>query len=95
MNLTVYVDNQYLGDVLSDLSSRRGKVLGQEPAGTIQVVKAQVPQAELLRYSIDLRSMTSGTASFEVEFSHYNPITGKVAEAVIAAAKARKEEQKD
>jgi len=95
MNLTVYADNQYLGDVLSDLSSRRGKVLGQEPAGTIQVVKAQVPQAELLRYSIDLRSMTSGTASFEVEFSHYNPITGKVAEAVIAAAKARKEEQKD
>jgi elongation factor G len=95
MNLTVYVDNQYLGDVLSDLSSRRGKVLGQEPAGTIQVVKAQVPQAELLRYSIDLRSMTSGTASFEVEFSHYNPITGKVAETVISAAKARKEEQKE
>jgi elongation factor G len=59
------------------------------------VVKAQVPQAELLRYSIDLRSMTSGTASFEVEFSHYNPITGKVAEAVIAASKARKEEEKD
>jgi elongation factor G len=95
MNLTVYVDNQYLGDVLSDLSSRRGKVLGQEPAGTIQVVKAQVPQAELLRYSIDLRSMTSGTASFEVELSHYNPITGKVAETVIAASKAQKEEQKD
>jgi elongation factor G len=95
MNLTVYVDNQYLGDVLSDLSSRRGKVLGQEPAGTIQVVKAQVPQAELLRYSIDLRSMTSGTASFEVEFSHYNPITGKVAEAVVAASKAHKEEQQD
>jgi elongation factor G len=95
MNLTVYVDNQYLGDVLSDLSSRRGKVLGQETAGTIQVVKAQVPQAELLRYSIDLRSMTSGTASFEVELSHYHPITGKVAETVISASKAQKEEQKD
>ncbi len=94
MNLTVYVDNQYLGDVLSDLSSRRGRVLGQEQAGAIQVVKAQVPQAELLRYSIDLRSMTSGTASFEVEFDHYSPIAGKVAEMVITAAKAEKEAEK-
>jgi len=89
MNLTVFVDDQYLGDVLSDLSSRRGKVLGQEPVGGgIQEVKAQVPQAELLRYSIDLRSITSGTASFEIEFSHYSPITGKVAEQVMTAAKA-------
>jgi elongation factor G len=93
-NLTVFVDNQYLGDVLSDLSSRRGRVLGQEQAGAIQVVKAQVPQAELLRYSIDLRSMTSGTASFEVEFDHYSPIAGKVAEAVIADSKAAKEAEK-
>ncbi|UCF97687.1 MAG: elongation factor G [Spirochaetaceae bacterium] len=89
MNLTVFVEDQYLGDVLSDLSSRRGKVLGQEPVGGgIQEVKAQVPQAELLRYSIDLRSITSGTASFEIEFSHYSPITGKVADQVMAAAKA-------
>ncbi len=95
MNLTVFVDNQYLGDVLSDLSSRRGRVLGQEQAGAIQVVKAQVPQAELLRYSIDLRSMSSGTASFEVEFDHYSPIAGKVAESVIAAAKAAKEAEKE
>jgi elongation factor G len=93
MNLTVFVDDQYLGDVLSDLSSRRGKVLGQEPVGGgIQEVKAQVPQSELLRYSIDLRSITSGTASFEIEFSHYNPITGKVAEQVISASKAAQEQ---
>jgi elongation factor G len=93
MNLTVFVDDQYLGDVLSDLSSRRGRVLGQEPAGGgIQEVKAQVPQAELLRYSIDLRSITSGTAGFEIEFSHYSPITGKIADQVMAAAKADHEE---
>jgi elongation factor G len=95
MNLTVFVDNLYLGDVLSDLSSRRGRVLGQEQAGAIQVVKAQVPQSELLRYSIDLRAMSSGTASFEVEFDHYSPIAGKVAETVIAASKAEKETEKD
>jgi elongation factor G len=93
MSLTVFVEDQYLGDVLSDLSARRGKVLGQEPVGGgIQEVKAQVPQAELLRYSIELRSITSGTASFEVEFSHYSPITGKVAEQVMAAAKAEQEQ---
>jgi elongation factor G len=94
MNLTVFVDNQYLGDVLSDLSSRRGRVLGQEPVGGgIQEVKAQVPQAELLRYSIDLRSITSGTASFEMEFSHYSPITGKIADQVVAAAEASRQEE--
>ena len=73
--------------------SRRGKVLGQEPiGGGIQEIKAQVPQAELLRYSIDLRSITSGTASFEMEFSHYSPISGKIAEDVIKASKAEQEE---
>ena len=50
------------------------------------------PRAELLKYAIDLRSITSGTASFEIEFDHYSPISGKIAEAVIAEAAARKEE---
>ncbi len=91
MKLTVYVDDQYLGDVLSDLSSRRGKVLGQDTiGGGVQQVKAEVPEAELLKYAIDLRSITSGTGSFEVEFGHYNPISGKIAETVIAEAKSRK-----
>jgi elongation factor G len=92
MNLSVFVDDEYMGDVLSDLSSRRGRVLGQEPiGGGIQEIKAQVPQAELLRYSIDLRSFTSGTASFEIEFDHYNPISGKIADDVIKATQTAKE----
>ncbi|RPJ04915.1 MAG: elongation factor G, partial [Spirochaetaceae bacterium] len=87
MSLTVYVDDNYLGDILSDISSRRGKVLGQEPiGGGILAVKALVPQAELLQYSINLKAITSGTASFEMEFDHYNPITGKIAEDVIKAS---------
>ncbi|HEB11982.1 MAG TPA: hypothetical protein ENI06_12310 [Spirochaetales bacterium] len=78
---------------ISDLSSRRGRVLGQEPmGGEIQEIKAQVPQSELLRYSIDLRSITSGTASFEMEFDHYSSISGKTADEVIKAAQAQKEE---
>ncbi len=89
MNLKVFVNDQYVGDVLSDLSSRRGRVLGQENlGGGITEVNAQVPQAELLRYSIDLRSITSGTASFEIDFDHYSPISGRIADGVIQAAKA-------
>jgi elongation factor G len=94
MKLKVYVDDQYLGDVLSDLSSRRGRVLGQESiGGGIQEVTAMVPQAELLRYSIDLRSITSGTASFEMEFDHYEQISGKIADAVIEQAKQDQENE--
>jgi elongation factor G len=89
MNLSVYVEEKNLGDVMSDLSGRRGRISGQNPiGGGIIQVDAQAPQAELLRYAIDLRSMTSGTGSFEVEFSHYSPITGKIAEDVIKAAQA-------
>lgn len=91
MNLTVYVEEKNLGDVMSDLSGRRGRISGQSPiGGGIIEVDAQVPQAELLRYAIDLRSMTSGTGSFEVEFSHYAPISGKIADDVVKAAQAFK-----
>ena len=94
VNLRVFTNEDYVGDILSDLSSRRGRVLGQEAVGGgISQIDAQVPQAELLRYSIDLRSITSGTASFEMEFSHYSPISGKIADDVIAAAKASQEEE--
>ena len=83
-NLTVYVEESYLGDVLSDLSGRRGRIQGQEPVdGGMLEVKALVPQAELLRYAIDLKSMTSGTASFEMEFDNYAPLTGRMADDVI------------
>ncbi|MDR0377309.1 MAG: elongation factor G [Spirochaetaceae bacterium] len=89
MNLTVFVDEKYLGDVMSDLSGKRGKILGQDAiGGGIEEIRAQVPQAELLRYSIDLRSITSGTGSFSVEFDHYAPISGRIAEDVIKAAQA-------
>lgn len=87
-NLSVFVDEQYMGDILADLSSRRGRVLGQEQiGGGLQEIKALVPHAELLRYSIDLKSITSGTASFEMQFDHYEPISGRIAQDVINASK--------
>jgi elongation factor G len=73
---------------MSDLSGKRGKILGQDTVGGIGEIRAQVPQSELLRYSIDLRSITSGTGSFSVEFDHYAPISGKIADEVIKAAAA-------
>ena len=92
MKIRVFAEETYVGDILSDLSSRRGRVLGQESlGGGITEIDALVPRAETLRYSIDLRSITSGTASFEMEFDHYDPISGKIAEAVIAASKVDEE----
>jgi elongation factor G len=85
MNITVFVEEKYLGDVMSDLSGKRGKINGEDSVGGIAEIKAQAPQAELLRYSIDLRSITSGTGSFNVEFDHYSPISGKTADDVIKA----------
>ena len=89
MKLTVFVEEKYLGDVMSDLSSRRGRISGQQPiGGGVVEIDAEVPQAELQRYSIDLRAMTSGTGGFEVAFDHYAPISGKIADDVIKAAAA-------
>ena len=91
--LAVYVDNQYLGDILSDLSSKRGRVLGQEDLGGNMVqVNAEVPQGEMLSYAIDLKSMTSGTGSFELEFDHYETLSGQLADKVVKEAKALAEE---
>jgi elongation factor G len=98
MNLTVFVDSKNLGDIMSDLSSRRGHILGQTSLGTgIEEIRAQVPHHELLKYAIDLRSMTSGTGSFDMTFDHYSPISGKIADDVIVAAKEfiKQQEEED
>ena len=90
MEVTVYVDKEFMGDILNDITSRRGRVLGMgggeeesDSASTLSVVKANVPFSEMQKYSIDLRSITSGKGSFEMVFSHYDPISGKIAEKVI------------
>ena len=73
--VTVNMPDEHLGTVLGDLSARRGRVLGTESAGDgHSVIKAEVPATELLRYAIDLRSMTSGTATFTRTFSRYEPL---------------------
>jgi len=96
MDLTVFVEDSLMGDVLSDLNSRRGRVQGmggEDGQGGIKKINAKVPLSELLRYSADLKSLTSGKATFEMGFSHYDSFTGKMADMVIADRKKQLEEE--
>jgi elongation factor G len=88
MNVEVYAPDQYSGDLMGDLSSRRGRISGSETRGHNVIVKAQVPLAEMLSYATDLTSMTQGRASYSMEASHYDYVPNELAEKVIAAHKA-------
>ncbi len=91
MNVEVYAPDQYSGDIMGDLSSRRGRISGSESRGSSVAVKAQVPLAEMLSYATDLTSMTQGRASYSMEFAHYDYVPGELAEKIIAQAKAGRE----
>src|SRR5690242_1053409 len=91
MHVEVYAPDQYSGDVMGDLSSRRGRISGSEARGSNVVVKALVPFAEMLSYATDLTSMTQGRASYSMEFSHYDFVPNEIAEKVIAHAKAARQ----
>jgi elongation factor G len=82
MKVDVVMPEEYLGDVMGDLASRRGHILGMEGRGTSQNVRARVPLAEMFGYATELRSMTSGRATYSMEFSHYAEMPGNLAEAV-------------
>jgi len=79
----ITVPGEYMGDVMNDLSTRRGQVLGMDGDSSIQKVKAYVPQAELHRYSTQLRSMTQGRATFIRKFARYAPVPRDVQDKVI------------
>jgi len=85
--LEIIVDEQYMGDVIGDLNSKRGKVLGMRAENGKQIIEALVPLSEVLTYANDLNSITQGTGEFRMSHSHYEPAPPKVAEKVIAEAK--------
>ena len=87
VNLNVSVPEDFMGAVIGDLNSRRGKVVGMDPGEGEQIVNAQVPMAEVLTYAPDLRSMTEGRGSFSLSFSHYEETPGHLAEKIVEAAK--------
>ncbi len=80
-----------MGDVIGDLNSRRGRVLGMDSKGGGQVIKALVPMSEILKYAPDLRSITSGRGGFDAHFSHYDEVPAPIAEKVIKEAREAKE----
>jgi len=92
MDIEVTVPDQFMGDVIGDLNSKRGRILGMLPKGKMQVVSAQVPLGEMRRYSIDLRSITGGRGVFKMDFSHYEEVPEHIAQKIIEQAKKEKEE---
>lgn len=88
MKLEVTVPEENMGDVMGDLNGRRGRVLGMDSQGRYQVIKAQAPMAEVLKYALDLNAMTAGRGSFQMELSHYEEVPAQLAERVIAEARA-------
>lgn len=93
MNLEVTVPNECAGDAIGDLNRRRGRLLGTDSVGNNQIIRAAVPLAEVLRYSPDLDSLTSGRGMFTMEFDHYEELPAHLAEKVIAQAKKEPEEE--
>ncbi len=89
MNMEITVPDDCMGDVIGDLNSRRGKVVGMDTQGHNQVIKCKVPMSEVLKYAPDLRAITAGRGEFQMEFSHYEELPPHLAEKVIKEAKAR------
>ena len=92
MKMEVVAPEENVGDVIGDLNGRRGKILGVDAKGHNQVIKAQLPMAEVLRYAPDLKSMTGGRGSFTLEFSHYEEAPAHVSERIAGEAQQAKEE---
>jgi elongation factor G len=85
--MEITVPDDCMGDVIGDLNSRRGKVLGMESKGRTQIVRAQVPLVEILKYAPDLRSMSAGRGMFTMKFAHYEEIPAQLQEKIIEAGK--------
>jgi elongation factor G len=86
VNMEIKVGKESVGDVMGDLNSRRGKVMGMDSEEGLEIINAQVPQSEVLSYATDLTSMTGGLGSFTVSFSHYEEVPAQIAEKIVAEA---------
>jgi elongation factor G len=92
MDVEIIIPEEYLGQISGDLNSRRGRLMGMEIKGKNQVVKAQVPLAQIFTYANDLRSITGGRGSYIMKFSHYEQVPAKIANEIISKHQAQKKE---
>jgi len=90
MNIKVAVPENYTGDIMGDLNTKRARVLGMSPEGGTNIIEAQVPLAEILRYGIDLKSITQGRGSYKATFSHYEEVPAHITQKIIAERQAEK-----
>jgi len=95
MNVEIIAPTQFMGDLMGNLSGRRGRPQGSEQIGEMISIKAQVPMAEMLTYQNDLNSITGGQGSFSMEFDHYEEVPAQIAEKVIATHKKKHEEEEE
>jgi len=93
MDVEVSIPDQFVGDIMGDISGRRGRVQSSEARGTTQVINAQVPMSEMLEYASSLTSVTGGQGEFHMEFSHYEEAPAHVREKIIAEASPTKSEE--
>jgi elongation factor G len=93
MHVDISAPSEYIGDLMGDLNSRRGRVEGVDADGDMQTVRSRVPLAEMLTYGSTLRSITQGRGSFHMEFSHYEEVPRHLQEKIVADAKKAKEAQ--
>jgi elongation factor G len=90
MNIKVTVPEDFTGDIIGDLNTKRARVQGMNPGGGVNVIEAQVPLAEILRYAIDLKSITQGRGNYRAEFSHYEEVPAHIAQKIIAERQTEK-----
>jgi elongation factor G len=91
MNVSITTPDEYMGDIMGDLNSRRGRVLGMDSKGKNQVINAQVPMSEFLTYAPDLRSITGGRGIFTMEFSHYAEVPAQISQKIVEEVKKAEE----
>ena len=96
MDVEVTVPDEFMGDVSGMINSKRGRILGVNPAGTgSQAVHATVPMAEMFKFISELKSLTGGRGSYTMHFNRYEEVPGKIAQTVIDHAKATRQEEKE
>jgi len=91
MNVLITAPDEYMGDIMGDLNSRRGRVMGMDSKGKNQVIKAQVPMSEFLTYAPDLNSITGGRGIFTMEFSHYDEVPAQISQKIVEEINRAKE----
>lgn len=93
VHIEVTIPGEFMGEISGNLTSRRGRIIGMDTVGQMQVIKASIPMSEVVRYETELKSMTGGQGSYTMEFSHYDPLPTHLAQSVIAQGKKTEEEE--